>query len=118
MSHILLLDATYCRLDILRVSWAAKVITNSMEHAENFSESLPNYLVVGTSLRFFGQFRFSISVLEGFQKWIIRADYLPDNPMDTRQIKFTETIKRSRQIINPRCKFVSCGVNGLPSTKK
>jgi hypothetical protein len=34
--------------------------------------------------------------LEGFQKWIIRADYLPDNPMDTPRIKFAETIKRSR----------------------
>jgi hypothetical protein len=54
--------------------------------------------------------------LEGFQKWIIRADYLPDNPMDTPRIKFTETIKSSRQIIDPRCKFVSCGVKGLPST--
>jgi hypothetical protein len=59
-----------------------------------------------------------ISVMEGFQKWIIRADYLPDNPMDTPRIKFTETIKSSRQIIDPRCKFVSCGVNGLPSTIK
>jgi hypothetical protein len=47
--------------------------------------------------------------LEGFQKWIIRADYLPDNPMDTPRIKFTETIKSSRQIIDPRCKFVACG---------
>jgi hypothetical protein len=40
---------------------------------------------------------------------IIRADYLPDNPMDTPWTKFAETIKRSRQIINPRCKFISCG---------
>jgi hypothetical protein len=39
------------------------------------------------------------TVLEGFQKWIIRADYLPDNPMDTPRIKFAETIKRFRQII-------------------
>jgi hypothetical protein len=34
--------------------------------------------------------------VEGFQKWIIRADYLPDNPMDTPRIKFAEPIKRSR----------------------
>jgi hypothetical protein len=32
----------------------------------------------------------------GTEKWIIRADYLPDNPV---WIKFAETIKRSRQII-------------------
>jgi hypothetical protein len=49
---------------------------------------------------------------------IIRADYLPDNPMDTPRTKFAETIRRSRQIINPRSKFISCGVNGLPSTMK
>jgi hypothetical protein len=60
--------------------------------------------------------------------------------MDTQGIKFAETIKRSRQMFDPRCLFVSCGmficfmwdvylfhvgclfvscgVNGLPSTIK
>jgi hypothetical protein len=38
------------------------------------------------------------NTVEGFQKWIIQADYLPDNPMDTPRIKFAETLKRSRQI--------------------
>jgi hypothetical protein len=57
--------------------------------------------------------------VEGFQKWIIRADSLPVNPIlgGVQRIKFAETTKMSRQIINPRCKFVSWGVNGLPSTK-
>jgi hypothetical protein len=39
------------------------------------------------------------NTVEGFQKWIIQADYLRDNPMDTPRIKFAEPIKRSRQII-------------------
>jgi hypothetical protein len=53
------------------------------------------------SVKPWNHFRFSLATdaVEGFQKWIIRADYLPDNPMDTPWIKFAETIKRSRQII-------------------
>jgi hypothetical protein len=27
-----------------------------------------------------------VVTVEGFQKWIIRADHLPDNPMDTPRI--------------------------------
>jgi hypothetical protein len=37
---------------------------------------------------------YTVTPVEGFQKWIIQADYLPDNPMDTPRIKFAETIKK------------------------
>jgi hypothetical protein len=40
--------------------------------------------------------------MEGFQKWI----------------KFAETVKRSRQIINPRSKFTPGGVNKPPQKRK